>query len=86
MWGPCGEYGGSTLHAFELLVMPAARNDLVSPAVWLLRLDLYLLLLCAVYCSAIQDNINSLLYNGLIEELVDVLELKDPSLIVSDVA
>uniref|UniRef100_A0A023FWE0 Putative e3 ubiquitin-protein ligase huwe1 n=1 Tax=Amblyomma parvum TaxID=251391 RepID=A0A023FWE0_AMBPA len=34
-----------------------------------------------VYCSAIQDNINSLLYNGLIEELVDVLELKDPSLI-----
>ncbi|KAL3226524.1 hypothetical protein MRX96_004413 [Rhipicephalus microplus] len=34
-----------------------------------------------VYCSAIQDNINSLLYNGLIEELVDVLELKDPNLI-----
>ncbi|XP_077544919.1 HECT, UBA and WWE domain containing E3 ubiquitin protein ligase 1 isoform X4 [Haemaphysalis longicornis] len=33
-----------------------------------------------VYCSAIQDNINSLLYNGLIEELVDVLELRDPSL------
>ncbi|XP_064483541.1 E3 ubiquitin-protein ligase HUWE1-like isoform X1 [Ornithodoros turicata] len=34
-----------------------------------------------VYCSAIQENVNSLLYNGLIEELVDVLELKDPSLI-----
>ena len=29
-----------------------------------------------VYCSAIQDNLNSLLYNGLIEELVDVLELQ----------
>ncbi|XP_023243826.1 E3 ubiquitin-protein ligase HUWE1-like [Centruroides sculpturatus] len=34
-----------------------------------------------VYCNAIQDNANLLLYNGLIEELVDVLELHDPSLI-----
>ncbi|OQR79954.1 E3 ubiquitin-protein ligase HUWE1-like [Tropilaelaps mercedesae] len=29
-----------------------------------------------VYCSAIQENVNALLYNGLIDELVDVLELQ----------
>ncbi|GFQ86462.1 e3 ubiquitin-protein ligase HUWE1 [Trichonephila clavata] len=34
-----------------------------------------------VYCNAVPDNVNSLLYNGLIEELVDVLELQDPNLI-----
>lgn len=34
-----------------------------------------------VYCNAVPDNVNSLLYNGLIEELVDVLELQDNSLI-----
>ncbi|XP_054168845.1 E3 ubiquitin-protein ligase HUWE1-like isoform X3 [Oppia nitens] len=36
-----------------------------------------------VYCQAmsLQDNAASLLYNGLIEELVDVLELKDNNLI-----
>lgn len=34
-----------------------------------------------VYCNAIPDNANTLLYNGLIEELVDVLELQDPHLI-----
>ncbi|KAG1657518.1 E3 ubiquitin-protein ligase HUWE1 [Nymphon striatum] len=34
-----------------------------------------------VYSNALQDNSSSLLYNGLIEELVDVLELKDPNLI-----
>ncbi|XP_076304373.1 LOW QUALITY PROTEIN: HECT, UBA and WWE domain containing E3 ubiquitin protein ligase 1 [Tachypleus tridentatus] len=34
-----------------------------------------------VYCNAIQENVTSLLYNGLIEELVDVLELKTQSLI-----
>ncbi|XP_035214633.1 E3 ubiquitin-protein ligase HUWE1-like [Stegodyphus dumicola] len=34
-----------------------------------------------VYCNAVPDNVNSLLYNGLIEELVDVLELQDQSLI-----
>ncbi|XP_064633553.1 E3 ubiquitin-protein ligase HUWE1-like isoform X3 [Lineus longissimus] len=33
-----------------------------------------------VYSNAIQDSVNSLLYNGLIEELVDILELKDPKL------
>ncbi|GFY42597.1 e3 ubiquitin-protein ligase HUWE1 [Trichonephila inaurata madagascariensis] len=34
-----------------------------------------------VYCNAVPDNVNSLLYNGLIEELVDVLELQDSNLI-----
>ncbi|KAF8790741.1 E3 ubiquitin-protein ligase HUWE1 like protein [Argiope bruennichi] len=34
-----------------------------------------------VYCNAVPENVNSLLYNGLIEELVDVLELQDPNLI-----
>nr|XP_042906094.1 E3 ubiquitin-protein ligase HUWE1 [Parasteatoda tepidariorum] len=34
-----------------------------------------------VYCNAVPDNVNSLLYNGLIEELVDVLEIQDQNLI-----
>ncbi|XP_066283508.1 E3 ubiquitin-protein ligase HUWE1-like [Branchiostoma lanceolatum] len=33
-----------------------------------------------VYSAALQDNANTLLYNGLIEELVDVLQLKDTRL------
>ena len=36
-----------------------------------------------VYSNAIQDNVNMLLYNGLIEELVDILEVKDAKLWVS---
>ena len=36
-----------------------------------------------VYSNAIQDNVNMLLYNGLIEELVDILEVKDAKLLVS---
>lgn len=43
----------------------------------------YTLFLITVYCNAVPDNVNSLLYNGLIEELVDVLELQDQNLIVS---
>ena len=35
-----------------------------------------------VYSNAIQDNVSMLLYNGLIEELVDILEVKDPKLLV----
>ncbi|GIX92131.1 e3 ubiquitin-protein ligase HUWE1 [Caerostris darwini] len=34
-----------------------------------------------VYCNAVPENVNSLLYNGLIEELVDVLELQNENLI-----
>jgi len=30
-----------------------------------------------VYANAIQDNLQQLLYNGLVEELVDVLELEE---------
>ena len=37
----------------------------------------------SVYSSAIQEVSNSLLYNGLIEELVDVLHLQDSVLVVS---
>ena len=37
----------------------------------------------AVYSNAIQENVNTLLYNGLIEELVDILEVKDKRLLVS---
>jgi E3 ubiquitin-protein ligase HUWE1 len=33
-----------------------------------------------VYANAIQDNTQQLLYNGLMEELVDVLELDKPYL------
>ncbi len=36
-----------------------------------------------VYSNAIQENVNMLLYNGLIEELVDILEVKDSKLLVS---
>ncbi|GIY82206.1 e3 ubiquitin-protein ligase HUWE1 [Caerostris extrusa] len=35
----------------------------------------------SVYCNAVPENVNSLLYNGLIEELVDVLELQNENLI-----
>ncbi|XP_023930490.1 E3 ubiquitin-protein ligase HUWE1 [Lingula anatina] len=34
-----------------------------------------------VYSNAIQDNVNSLLYTGLIEELVDIVELKTTQLV-----
>ncbi|XP_021341229.1 E3 ubiquitin-protein ligase HUWE1-like isoform X3 [Mizuhopecten yessoensis] len=34
-----------------------------------------------VYSNAIQDNMNALLYPGLIEELVDIIELKDENLV-----
>ena len=33
-----------------------------------------------VYCSALQDNANTVLYSGLLEEFVDVLELNDANL------
>jgi E3 ubiquitin-protein ligase HUWE1 len=36
-----------------------------------------------VYSNAIQENMNSLLYPGLIEELVDIVELKDNTFVVS---
>ena len=29
-----------------------------------------------------QENVNGLLYNGFVEELVDILELKDDNLVV----
>lgn len=34
-----------------------------------------------VYSNAIQDNAHSLLYNGLLEELVELVELKLPYLV-----
>ncbi|RUS89503.1 hypothetical protein EGW08_002736 [Elysia chlorotica] len=34
-----------------------------------------------VYSSSIQDNMNVILYPGLIEELVDIVEIKDPALV-----
>ncbi len=36
----------------------------------------------AVYSNALQDSANSILYNGLIEELVDVLQITDKQLVV----
>ena len=36
----------------------------------------------AVYSNAMQENVNTLLYNGLIEELVDILEVKHEKLMV----
>lgn len=38
----------------------------------------------SVYSSAIQEISSSLLYSGLIEELVDVLQLEDVKLVVSN--
>ena len=40
-------------------------------------------LFVAVYSNAIQENMNALLYPGLIEELVDIVEVKDDNLVVS---
>lgn len=37
----------------------------------------------AVYSNALQESANSILYNGLIEELVDVLQITDKQLMVS---
>ena len=39
--------------------------------------------LFAVYSNALQESANSILYNGLIEELVDVLQITDKQLMVS---
>lgn len=36
----------------------------------------------AVYSNALQESANSILYNGLIEELVDVLQITDKQLVV----
>ena len=36
----------------------------------------------SVYANAMQENVSTLLYNGFIEELVDVLEVKDENLMV----
>lgn len=36
----------------------------------------------AVYSNALQESANSILYNGLIEELVDVLQITDRQLVV----
>ena len=40
-------------------------------------------LIFAVYSNALQESANSILYNGLIEELVDVLQITDKQLVVS---
>lgn len=37
----------------------------------------------AVYSNALQESANSILYNGLIEELVDVLQITNKQLVVS---
>lgn len=37
----------------------------------------------SVYSNALQESANSILYNGLIEELVDVLQITDKQLVVS---
>ena len=37
-----------------------------------------------VYANSMADNVNSLLYSGFIEELVDVLEIKTNNLVVRD--
>lgn len=36
-----------------------------------------------MYSNALQESANSILYNGLIEELVDVLQITDKQLVVS---
>lgn len=36
-----------------------------------------------MYSNALQESANSILYNGLIEELVDVLQITDKQLMVS---
>ena len=37
----------------------------------------------AVYSNAAQEHLNTILYTGFVEELVDILELKDTNLTVS---
>ena len=44
-----------------------------------------LYLLIPVYSTAMQENMNSLLYPGLIEELVDIVELKEEDLVVNTI-
>jgi len=36
----------------------------------------------SVYSNAIQENMNSMLYPGLVEELVDIVEINDSNLVV----
>lgn len=46
---------------------------------WVLTADIWFF---AVYSNALQESANSILYNGLIEELVDVLQITDKQLVV----
>ena len=46
-------------------------------------LEIYVRIFVSVYANAIQDNLNVILYPGLIEELVDIVEIPDTSLVVS---
>lgn len=42
----------------------------------------FVFVISAVYSNALQESANSILYNGLIEELVDVLQITDKQLVV----
>lgn len=74
------------LHAISILGEQKAfsqKSDMIL--VLVLCSDLFSLFLCLsppVYSNALQESANSILYNGLIEELVDVLQITDKQLVV----
>ena len=50
-------------------------------ALWLVK---FVFIACSivVYSNSAHEHLNTILYNGFVEELVDVLELKDEALTV----
>lgn len=59
------------------------NQDFISTVLRSVLLIIWDFFLSTVYSNAIQENMNSLLYPGLIEELVDIVELKDNTFVVS---
>lgn len=70
------------LHAISILgELKASSNDKVTKD-FAPSFNFILFCFFAVYSNALQESANSILYNGLIEELVDVLQITDKQLVV----
>lgn len=70
------------LHAISILgELKPSSNDKVTKA-FAPSCNCQLFCFFAVYSNALQESANSILYNGLIEELVDVLQITDKQLVV----
>jgi len=58
-------------------------KDIVFSLLWESVCDIELKTVVAVYSNSAQEHLNTILYTGFVEELVDILELKETNLTVS---